>query len=334
MGYEAIQFRGSSSGEIVQKTTIHQAPKPDEVVVRVTHSGLCGTDIHYRKADIVLGHEGVGIVQEVGSACSLLKVGDRVGWGYPNWTCGVCDQCLTGNDAYCPKGHFYGEADFEMGSLSSLVVRKEQWLFKVPEEMSSEDAAPLMCGGATVWQPVVDQVKPYHRVGIVGIGGLGHLAIQFASKVGCDVVVFSGTEDKREEAMKLGANEFHATKGVTDYTTFGMKPIDRLFITSSSKLDLSLFYPILSTQASILPLTVSDGELTAPYMPTVVQGHKLIGSKLSTRFLQNKMLDFAGRNEIHAMIEKFPMTLEGVTAAMDRLQDGKMRYRGVASWQY
>ncbi|KAF5348668.1 hypothetical protein D9758_006803 [Tetrapyrgos nigripes] len=334
MTYEAIQFRGSLSGEIVKKISTHQPPKSDEVVVRVTHSGLCGTDVHYRKTDMVLGHEGVGIVQEVGSACTNLKIGDRVGWGYPNFTCGLCSVCLQGQDVYCPNAQYFGIADYEMGSLSSLVVRKEQWLFKIPDEMSSEDAAPLMCGGATVFTPTMDFVKPYDRVGVVGIGGLGHLAIQFASKIGAEVVVFSGSEDKREEAMKLGAKEFYATKRVDDYTTFGMKSIDRLLITTSAKLNLSVFYPILSTMATILPLTVSDGELTAPYMPTLIQGHKIIGSKLATRHMQYKMLEFAGRNQIHAMVEKFPMTVEGVNAAVHRLQSGKMRYRGVLSWEY
>ncbi|THV05113.1 NADP-dependent alcohol dehydrogenase [Dendrothele bispora CBS 962.96] len=334
MSYKAIQFRGSSSGEVVQKTHVHEPPKPDEVVVRVTHSGLCGTDLHYIDHDVVLGHEGIGIVQEVGSACKDLKVGDRVGWGYPHSTCGSCDACLTGNESYCPNAEMYGEAAYDQGSLSSLVVRKEQWLFKIPDSMSSEDAAPFMCGGATVWTPLIDFAKPYDRIGIVGIGGLGHLAIQFAAKTGCDVVVFSGSDDKREEAMKLGAREFYATKGVTDYTSFGMKPIDRLFITTSAKLDLSLFYSILNPQATVLPLTVSGGDLTAPYLPTVLRGYKIVGSKLATRFMQKKMLEFADRNEIHAMVEKYPMTLESVTKALRRLQDGKMRYRGVVSWEY
>jgi len=115
---------------------------------------------------------------------------------------------------------------------------------------------------------------------------LGHLAIQFAAKIGCDVVVFSGSEDKREEAMRLGAKEFYATKGVSDLTSFGMKPIERLVITTSAKLDLSQFYSIITPQATILPLTVADGDLIAPYSPTLLQGQKIIGSKLATRFMQ------------------------------------------------
>jgi len=142
-------------------------------------------------------------------------------------------------------------------------------------------------GGGTVWVPLVEYCKSYERIGVVGIGGLGHLAIQFAAKMGCDVVVFSSTEDKKEEAMKLGASEFYATRGVTDYSTLGVtKLVDRLLITSSAKFDLGLFYPVLARNATILPLSVDTGELTAPYLPTVIYGQKIIGSCICSRFPQ------------------------------------------------
>ncbi|OOF98236.1 hypothetical protein ASPCADRAFT_164643 [Aspergillus carbonarius ITEM 5010] len=331
---QATQFRGSSSGKIVQTTAELPDIKPDEVLVKVTDSGLCGSDLHFLKVPLVLGHEGVGIVERIGSACSQLKVGDRVGWGPIYSTCDACDMCLTGRDAYCSSAKMYGVEGYDtQGSICSHAVRKEQWLFKVPDSISSADAAPLMCGGGTVWVPLVEQCKTYERVGIVGIGGLGHLAIQFAAKMGCDVVVFSSTEDKREEALSLGANEFYATKGVSDYANLGVtKPIDRLLITTSAKFNLGLFYPVLARNASIIPLSVDSGDLTAPYMPTVGAGHRIVGSCVSSRFPQNKMIDFAARHKISSIVERYPMTLEGVTEAVDRLQSGKMRYRGVISW--
>lgn len=145
----------------------------------------------------------------------------------------------------------------------------------------------MVGGGGTVWTPLIEQCKPYDRVGIVGIGGLGHLAIQFAAKMGCDVVVFSATENKCEEAKELGASEFYATKGVSDYSTLGVsKPIDRLIITSSAKFDLGIFYPILARNATIVPLSVGGGDLTAPYMPTVVLGHQIVGSCICSRLPQ------------------------------------------------
>ncbi|KAJ3752832.1 NADP-dependent alcohol dehydrogenase [Lentinula raphanica] len=336
MGLDCIQFCGSECGEIVQKTFEHPLDlAADEVAVRVTHSGLCGTDLHFLKTDMVLGHEAIGIVHSIGSDVSLVQVGDRVGWGYPNWTCGRCDWCLRGEDNYCPNWKIYGVSDLDQGSLSTMAVRKEQWLFKIPENMSSEDAAPLMCGGSTVWTPLVHHVRPYHRVGIVGIGGLGHLAIQFAAKMGVEVVVFSATVSKRDEALQLGAKEFYVTKDVDDYSTLGTtKQLDRLLICTSAKLNLGLFYPLLSPQAMIIPLTASDGELTVPYFQTIRNGFSITGSVIATRFMQKEALEFAARNGVHVIAEKFPMTLDGVKGAMARLKDGKMRYRAVLSWDY
>lgn len=142
-------------------------------------------------------------------------------------------------------------------------------------------------GGGTVWVPLVEQCRPYERVGIVGIGGLGHLTIQYASKMGCDVVAFSSTEEKREEALKLGANEFYATKGIEDYSLLGLKkPVDRLLITTSAKLDIGIFYPILNRNATIVPLSVDGGNFTAPYFPTVYHGQRIIGSCVCSQFLQ------------------------------------------------
>ncbi|OJJ88327.1 uncharacterized protein ASPGLDRAFT_71408 [Aspergillus glaucus CBS 516.65] len=272
---QAIQFRGSPSGEVIQKTSELLDIQPDEVQVKITHSG------------------------------------DRVGWGPASSTCGNCDMCTTGKDAYCFNAKYYGFHDFKInGSVCSHDVRKEQWLFKIPDAISSLDAAPLMCGGGTVWVPLIEHCKAYERVGIIGIGGLGHLAIQFAAKMGCDVVVFSSTEDKREEALKLGASEFYATKGISNYAQLNF--------------NLDLFYPVLARNATILPLSVDGGDLTAPYMPTAMFGNSIVGSCIYSRYPQNKMLDFAARHRIYSIVEKYPMTLEGVTEAANRLRDGKM----------
>ncbi|KAJ9258807.1 hypothetical protein DTO212C5_8679 [Paecilomyces variotii] len=332
----AIQFRGSPEGKVVQTTFNLPAIQADEVLVRVTHSGLCGSDIHALNKPLVLGHEGIGIIEELGSAVTLFKVGDRVGWGPLNSTCGLCEFCRTGQDAYCPEARTYSMVDFDtLGSVCSHAVRKQQWIFHIPDALSSENAAPLMCGGGTVWVPLVEQCRPYERVGIVGIGGLGHLTIQYASKMGCDVVAFSSTEEKREEALKLGANEFYATKGIEDYSLLGLKkPVDRLLITTSAKLDIGIFYPILNRNATIVPLSVDGGNFTAPYFPTVYHGQRIIGSCVCSQFLQDKALDFAARNKIYVVAERFPMTLEGVTACVEKLASGKMRYRGVLSWEY
>ena len=110
-------FKGSKNGSIVEARTEKSELKAGEVLVRVTHSGLCGTDVHYKEVDMGLGHEGVGIVEDVGSAVSLFKKGDRAGWGYNHSSCLHCDQCLTGNDIFCPERQMYGQADLDQGMI-------------------------------------------------------------------------------------------------------------------------------------------------------------------------------------------------------------------------
>ncbi|KAL1850316.1 hypothetical protein Plec18170_007011 [Paecilomyces lecythidis] len=313
----AVQFRGSENG-IVRETKVLPAIKDEEVLIRVTHSGLCGSDILALQQPMVLGHEGVGIIEATGSAVTLFKTGDRVGWGGINKTCGL-----------------YFITDQENGgSICSHAIRDQRWIFHIPDALASEDAAPLMCGGATVWAPLIEHCKPYDRIGIVGMGGLGHMAIQYAKKMGCDVVVFSSTNDKRQEALDLGASEFYATKGVADFSTLGMRPVNRLLISSSTKTDLAIFYHILSHSATIIVLSVNEGDITVPHTPTVILGHKVVGSLVCNHFLQEKAIDFAARNDIHVTVEKFPMTLEGVKACANKLASGKMRYRGVLAWEY
>ncbi|KAF5372136.1 hypothetical protein D9758_005073 [Tetrapyrgos nigripes] len=328
--YESIQFRGSPSGEVVQKTFTYDGLAPNEVIIKVTASGLCFTDVHMLRSDLVLGHEGVGIVQAVGSGCKNVKVGDRVGWGYLNSTCQTCEYCLGSDDPYCPQKEQFGVNNHDCGSLSNIAKRKEDWLFKVPPEMSDIDAAPLMCGGTTVWSPIIRNCKPFDRVGIIGIGGLGHLAIQFLRKMGCDVVVFSTDASKREEALSLGANEFHCVKGLQkDYGELGIKPIDKLLISASSKIPMGQFYPIMKPRSTIIPLSVADGDLTVPYTQHVLTGMALQGSFISPKLEQQRMLEFSARNGVHVMAEKFPMTLKGINEALEKLKNGKMRYRGV-----
>lgn len=248
-------YKGDKSGRIVRSQAHREDLAPDEVLLKITHAGLCGTDEHYKFADMVLGHEGVGIVQQVGSEVNIFKVyvlfraaalslcsrqisGDRAGWGYLHNCCMHCDQCLSGNEMFCAQRAMYGEADLDMGAFASHAIWKATFLFHLPETLSSAEAAPLMCAGSTVFNPLETYVRPTDRVGVVGIGGLGHLAIQFASKMGCEVVVFSGTEKKKEEAKKLGATEFYATRGATRLN-IGRR-VNHLIITTSSLPDWNL----------------------------------------------------------------------------------------------
>ncbi|KAJ3787474.1 chaperonin 10-like protein [Lentinula aff. detonsa] len=335
MAYEGITFRGSRNGQIHKERFLRQNLKSDEVVIQITHSGICGTDLHFMHADIVLGHEGVGVVREVGESCKTLRVGDRVGWGYTYWSCGRCSACLTGHESYCPIAGKYGAHHLDQGSFGSLAIKPEQWVFRIPDGIESKYAAPLLCGGATVFSPMVEFLKPTDRVGIIGVGGLGHLAIQFAAKMGCDVVAFSSTEVKREDAISLGAREFYATNDVADYTTLNVaKPLDSLIIaTGAEHLDFSNYYKLLKPVATVIPLTISFEPMVVPTIPTIANGIKIAGTTPSGILIMSQTLEFAERNNIRPIIQEFPMTEDGIMDAMARLKNGDIRYRAVLSWQ-
>ncbi|KAI0100951.1 GroES-like protein [Nemania sp. FL0031] len=275
-----------------------------------------------------LGHEGVGVVEKIGPDCKTLKPGDRIGWGYNHGFCGHCEQCLSGNDIYCVERALYGAADLDQGSFGSHAVWREKALFKIPDNMTDIDAAPLQCAGATVFSVLHSfQTQPTETVGIMGVGGLGHLAIQFAAKMGCRVVVISGSEAKRDEAMKLGAHEFIATRGKTELKV--EKPINRLIVTTSFQPNWAQLLPILAPRATIFPVSVAAGNFEIPYMPMLMNGITVQGSLVAGRIVHERMLQFAALHQIKAVIEVFDMTEEGILDAMEKLDQGKVHFRAV-----
>lgn len=258
----------------------------------------------------------------------IYSIGDRVGWGYVQSSCGLCAQCLTGHENTCPDNELYGSSNLDQGSFATYAIWKAGYVFKIPASIDPEHAAPLMCGGATVFHVLRSfDVRVTDRIGVIGVGGLGHLAIQFAAKMGCEVVVFSSTESKKDEAMRLGARQFVATKGIQELDIG--KPLDHLIVTTSMPPDWKKFIPLMAPRGAIYPVTVSGDDLRVPYTAVTDMELRIQGSLVAPRQVHREMIEFAALHEIKPIIEKFPLTLEGATEAMDRLRAGKMRYRGV-----
>ncbi|KAI0140037.1 GroES-like protein [Hypoxylon sp. NC0597] len=277
---------------------------------------------------MVLGHEGVGVVEEIGPECKYLKKGDRVGWGYEHDCCGHCQQCLSGAETYCPERVMYVYANRDQGSFASHAIWREAFLFKIPDEISDEDAAPLQCGGATVFNALhAYNALPTETVGIIGVGGLGHLAIQFAAKMGCRVVVLSSTESKKEEAMRLGAHEFIATKGKKELKV--SQPMNRLLVTTSALPNWDQIIPILAPGATIHPLTVVGGNFEIPYFPLLANAIAIQASVVAPRYIHRRMLEFAALHKIKPVVQTFPMTEAGILEAMDKLEKGEIYFRAV-----
>ena len=229
---------------------------------------------------------------------------------------------------FCPERGFYGFSETDIGSMASHIVFHESFTYKLPPTISNEAASALMCGGATVFN-VLDmfKVKPTERVGIVGMGGLGHLAVQFAANWGCQVVVFSGTEDKKEQAMQVGAAEFYASKDMDHFEN--VAPINHLLVTTSMQISWPLYMSIMASPGTIYPLTVSDGDLKIPYTPFLFSGLRIQASIVAPRVIYKRMLSFAAFHGIGATVQRYKLDVAGIEQAMAGLREGKTRFRGV-----
>lgn len=224
----------------------------------------------------------------------------------------------------------FGFGNTDQGSFGTGAVWKEPYLFHIPDSMASDVAAPLMCAGITVFSPLMRYgLKSTDVVGVVGIGGLGHLALQFAKALGCEVVALSGSEEKKEEAFKLGAMHFVATKGVKDLKV--PRKINHLLVTTSQMPDWQQYDSILAPMASIYPLTITDFEtkLEIPFMSFLLTGRRFIGSTVPPKIVYIQMLEFAALHKVKPVIEAFPLTKQGVEDSLKKLDQGKIRYRGV-----
>ncbi|KAJ9151960.1 NADP-dependent alcohol dehydrogenase [Pleurostoma richardsiae] len=322
---------GGEDGSIRVKTAV-RAVGGLEVVVRITHCGVCGTDGHDRTAGCGLGHEGIGIVEEIGKEVTAIKVGQRVGCSWQTSSCGHCRECFTGYRQYCPEslGQKYG--DLEQGAFGDYVVRHQDFVYPIPDEIESKYAGPLICAGITVFEALmVAETKSTDRVGIVGLGGLGHLAVMYARAMGCDVVVLSSREDKRADAMKLGATEFSVLRPQEQSSTESSANINVLLLCGGSMSDLSCLIPLLARRARIIPLVIQGEPLVIPYMPFLLPGHRIIASTAATKENHAGALLFAARHNIKPWIEEFPMSVEGLTKALEKLQNGSIFYRAVLS---
>jgi uncharacterized zinc-type alcohol dehydrogenase-like protein len=189
----------------------------EDVEVAVEHCGLCHSDVSVWNNDwgisqypAILGHEVIGRVTAIGPNAKGLQVGQRVGVGWNSGSCMHCHQCMSGSHHLCPKvqptivGH--------RGGFASHIRTHWAWAFPLPQKLNAADAGPLLCGGVTVFAPLALYAKPTDRVGIIGIGGLGHMAVKFAAAYGCDVTAFTASENKFDEARAFGANHVLTTK--------------------------------------------------------------------------------------------------------------------------
>lgn len=227
----------------------------------------------------------------------------------------------------------YVQTDFDQGSFSTGGVWDSRFVYKIPNTMASEDAAPLLCGGWTVWDALTGyDLKPTDHVGIVGIGGVGHFAIQLANKMGCEVTAFSGTESKKADALALVAHHFVNTDVFKGESLEVARPIDKLLVCTNAHIPRDLFTPVLIGKATVFPLQIpSDmsSKLLVPPMLFLMKSINVVYSTNGRHDAYDKLLAFAALHGVTPVSEKFPLNGEGIEEALKKLEEGTVRYRGV-----
>ncbi len=307
---------------------------PEQVDVQVTHCGICHTDAAmvdndwgFSQYPVVPGHEIAGTVAAIGSNVKRLAVGQRVAVGALCGSCMQCEWCEGGMQHVCPQvvGTVIGEHKGGFGS----VVRVSNWQFAhpLPDAIASEHAGPLMCAGTTVFTPLLRYgVRPTDRVAVVGIGGLGHLAVQFLAKWGCDVTAISSTHDKDEQAHGFGARHFLATRG-TDELSKVTRTFDFILSTVTADMPWDAYLAALRPGGKLCIVGIPDKPISfSPW--SVIAGEKsVVGGQPGSIDETQAMLAFTGLHGIKPMIETFPMA--EANAALDHTRQGKARYRAV-----
>ncbi len=303
---------------------------PDEVDIEVEACGICHSDLSVWKNEwgnaaypFVGGHEVAGRVAAVGSSVKHVKEGQRVGLGWFARSCMGCDACLAGDHNLCPE-----RQDTILGRFGGFADRVRchwAWAIPLPEKVESLAAGPLFCGGITVFNPIVQyNVLPTDRVGVVGIGGLGHMALQFFDKWGCDVTAFTSSPDKADEARSFGADRIVSSREDSDLESIA-GTLDMILVTANASLNWDLYIQALRPKgklhivgAVLEPIPVSVFSL--------LMGQKSISSTpLGSPATTRTMLDFCARHDIAPQVETFPMSR--INEAFAHLESGKARYR-------
>ena len=306
-----------------------EALGPDEVDIRIQHCGICHSDLSMLENQwgisefpMVPGHEITGTISAVGDQVTHLTEGQVVGIGWFSRSCLTCDQCMSGNHNLCAtaEGIFVGRN----GGFADRVRVQAHWVTPLPEGVAASKAGPLFCGGITVFNPIVqNNVRPTDRVAVVGIGGLGHMALRFLSAWGCEVTAFSTTPDKEAEARGFGAHHFVATRDEAALEKVA-GAFDMILVTVNVELNWPLYVNALAPKGKLHLVGVAEN-LATPVMPMIMAQRSIGASPLGSPATIREMMRFAARHGIAPQTEHFP--LADVNDAMAHLKSGKPRYR-------
>jgi D-arabinose 1-dehydrogenase-like Zn-dependent alcohol dehydrogenase len=313
-----------------------------DIEMKITHCGVCGSDIHTLRSGwgpsdypLVVGHEIIGHVTKVGKDVKDLKVGDRVGVGAQSECCEGCRPCKIKQESNCNTFTMtyngkHQNGDKSYGGYAKAWRGPGSFAIPIPEGLPSEFAAPLMCGGVTVYNPLVSHgAGPGKRVGVVGVGGLGHFALLFAKALGADeVVAISRSSSKKEDATKLGADRFIATGEDPDWASKNANGLDLIISTISGSFPLDQYLQLLDVNGTFVQLGAPDDPLPSfSPMGLIFKNLKIAGSLIGTRQHIRDMLELAKSTNLQAWVQVRPMS-EANQVIVD-FEKGLPRYRYV-----
>ncbi len=330
-----------AGGPLVPYEFERRAVGAKDVAFKISHAGICHSDIHQVKEEwgpalfpMVPGHEIVGFVSEVGSEVKNFKVGDRIGVGVFIDSCRECEPCKSGLQQYCDKGMTGTYNGYErdgktvaFGGYSNGFVINEDYALQIPSNLEMAEVAPLLCAGITLYSPIrYFKTGPGKQVGVMGLGGLGHMGVKFAAALGAEVTVLSHSESKREDALRMGAKEFIVVKNPEDLKPHRRR-FDLLLNTVSAQLDLNSYIQILKINGTMAIIGLPD----SPYSVNagaLLDGRKsLTGSMIGGIPEIQEMLDFAGKHNITSDIEL--INADYVNQAYLRTVASDVKYRFV-----
>ncbi|NJN22007.1 MAG: NAD(P)-dependent alcohol dehydrogenase [Leptolyngbya sp. RL_3_1] len=302
----------------------------ETVEIDVDYCGICHSDLSMLHNEwgitqypFVPGHEVVGKVAAVGTAVKTLSVGQTVGLGWFSQSCMMCEWCLSGNHNLCPQAEqtIVGRH----GGFANKVRAHEVWAIPLPDGIDPVKAGPLFCGGITVFNPIVQLgLQPTDSVGVIGIGGLGHMALKFLQAWGCDVTAFSSSAAKTDEAMAMGANHVVNSRDPEALKAIA-NSLDVIISTASADLDWGTYLAALRPKGRLHFVGVAPSPVSSHVFPLIAGQKSISGSPLGSPATTQKMLDFAQRHSIEPVIETYPFSQ--INEAMEHLHSGKPRYR-------
>ena len=317
-----------------------RAVGPKDVRIDIKFCGICHSDIHFSRGEwgripypAVPGHEIAGVVAEVGSDVTGFSPGDRVGVGCMVNSCRECENCLAGDEQYCLKGNTqtYGSKDRDgtitYGGYSEQVVVDEDFVLRIPDGLELDAAAPLLCAGITTYSPLRHwNAGPGKRVAVVGLGGLGHMAVKLAHAMGAEVTVLSQSLRKQEDGLRLGAEAYFATSDDATFKELAGR-FDLIINTVSAPIDMGRFLSLLRTDGALVNVGAPPEPLAVPVFALIPQRRTFAGSAIGGIRETQEMLDFCAEHGVAADIEVIPAT--EVNEAWERVLASDVRYRFV-----